>query len=150
MKTGSGYVAIQSTRPQTLAYGLNDSPAGLLSWIAEKFHAWTDNNGSVEDAISRDALLTNVALYGQDTITHGRVTMQLGVRYDYNHDQALASAVTANPLMPDILPAVTFAGTDPGVKFNNFSPRLGLTYDLTGRQDMIVLQPPAFQVFVPA
>ena len=63
LKTGSGYVAIQSTRPQTLAYGLNDSPAGLLSWIVEKFHAWTDNNGSVEDAVSRDALLTNVALY---------------------------------------------------------------------------------------
>ncbi|MEO8696863.1 MAG: epoxide hydrolase family protein [Acidimicrobiales bacterium] len=62
-KTGSGYVAIQSTRPQTLAYGLNDSPAGLLSWIVEKFYAWTDNNGSVEDAVSRDALLTNVALY---------------------------------------------------------------------------------------
>jgi microsomal epoxide hydrolase len=63
LKSGSGYVAIQSTRPQTLAYGLNDSPAGLLSWIVEKFHAWTDNNGSVEDAVSRDALLTNVALY---------------------------------------------------------------------------------------
>ncbi len=63
LKSGSGYVAIQSTRPQTLAYGLNDSPAGLLSWITEKFHAWTDNNGSVEDAVSRDALLTNVSVY---------------------------------------------------------------------------------------
>jgi epoxide hydrolase len=63
MKTGSGYVAIQSTRPQTLAYGLNDSPAGLLSWIVEKFHAWTDNNGVVDEAVSRDALLTNVAVY---------------------------------------------------------------------------------------
>jgi microsomal epoxide hydrolase len=63
LKTGSGYVAIQSTRPQTLAYGLNDSPAGLLSWIVEKFYAWTDNNGAVEDAVSRDVLLTNVALY---------------------------------------------------------------------------------------
>ena len=63
MKTGAGYVAIQSTRPQTLAYGLNDSPAGLLSWIVEKFHAWTDNNGVVDEAVSRDALLTNVAVY---------------------------------------------------------------------------------------
>jgi Carboxypeptidase regulatory-like domain len=76
--------------------------------------------------------LTNVALYGQDTVTHGKVTLQLGARYDYNHDVALASAVTANPLRPDILPAVSFAGADPGVKFNNFSPRLGLTYDLFG------------------
>jgi microsomal epoxide hydrolase len=63
LKSGSGYVAIQSTRPQTLAYGLNDSPAGLLSWITEKFYAWTDNNGSVEDAVTRDALLTNVSVY---------------------------------------------------------------------------------------
>jgi hypothetical protein len=76
--------------------------------------------------------LTNISLYGQDTITHGRATLQLGIRYDYNHDQALASSVTANPLRPDILPALTFAGADPGVKFNNFSPRLGFTYDLTG------------------
>src|SRR5262249_24677514 len=76
--------------------------------------------------------LTNVAFYGQDTVTHGRATLQLGVRYDYNHDRALASAVVANPLRPDILPAVTFAGADPGVKFHNVSPRLGATYNLTG------------------
>jgi len=76
--------------------------------------------------------LTNVSLYGQDTVTHGHATLQLGVRYDYNHDQALASSVSANPLRPDILPAVAFAGADPGVKFKNFSPRLGFTYDLQG------------------
>lgn len=63
MKSGSGYVAIQSTKPQTLAYGLNDSPSGLLGWIVEKFYEWTDNNGHVEDAVSRDALLTNIAVY---------------------------------------------------------------------------------------
>jgi epoxide hydrolase len=63
LKTGNGYVAIQSTRPQTLAYGLNDSPAGLLSWIVEKFWAWTDNDGHPEDAVSRDELLTNVSIY---------------------------------------------------------------------------------------
>jgi microsomal epoxide hydrolase len=61
--TGSGYVAIQSTRPQTLAYGLVDSPVGLLSWIFEKFWAWTDNDGRVFDAVSRDELLTNVSIY---------------------------------------------------------------------------------------
>jgi pimeloyl-ACP methyl ester carboxylesterase len=63
LTTGSGYVAIQSTRPQTLAYGLVDSPVGLLSWIIEKFWAWTDNDGSPEDAVSRDELLTNVSIY---------------------------------------------------------------------------------------
>jgi len=60
---GSAYQDIQGTKPQTLAYGLNDSPAGLAGWIVEKFHGWTDNEGSPEDAISRDDMLTNVTLY---------------------------------------------------------------------------------------
>lgn len=53
----SGYIAIQGTRPQTLAYGLTDSPAGLAAWIAEKFRTWSEN------VISRDDLLTNISLY---------------------------------------------------------------------------------------
>jgi pimeloyl-ACP methyl ester carboxylesterase len=61
--TGSGYVAIQSTRPQTLAYGLVDSPVGLLAWILEKFWAWTDNEGRPTDAIDRDEILTDVSIY---------------------------------------------------------------------------------------
>jgi len=60
--TGSGYFAIQSTRPQTLAYGLNDSPAGQLAWITEKFGEWTDG-GLPDEAVDRDQLLTNVTLY---------------------------------------------------------------------------------------
>jgi pimeloyl-ACP methyl ester carboxylesterase len=59
--TGRAYSAIQSTRPQTLAYGLTDSPAGQLAWIAEKFHEWTD--GGLPGAVDRDQLLTNVMLY---------------------------------------------------------------------------------------
>ncbi|HEX6659954.1 MAG TPA: epoxide hydrolase [Ilumatobacter sp.] len=58
-----GYVALQSTKPATLAYGLNDSPAGLAAWIAEKWRAWSDCSGEPESAISRDDLLTNVSLY---------------------------------------------------------------------------------------
>src|SRR5580692_3930295 len=60
----SGYASIQSTRPQTLAYALTDSPAGQLAWIVEKFKEWT-NSGHVlpEDAISRDEILTDVSLY---------------------------------------------------------------------------------------
>jgi epoxide hydrolase len=60
--TGSGYSAIQSTRPQTLAYALTDSPAGQLAWIAEKFGEWTDS-GLPDEAVDRDQLLTNVTLY---------------------------------------------------------------------------------------
>jgi pimeloyl-ACP methyl ester carboxylesterase len=57
------YGAIQSTRPQTLAYGLNDSPAALAGWILEKWRAWSDCGGDVESRFSRDFLLTNVTLY---------------------------------------------------------------------------------------
>jgi Carboxypeptidase regulatory-like domain/TonB-dependent Receptor Plug Domain len=76
--------------------------------------------------------LLNISAYVQDTITRNRLTLQLGVRYDQNHDQALASSVPASPLMPALLPAVSFAGADPGIVFRNFSPRLGFTYDLGG------------------
>ncbi|HEY6762279.1 MAG TPA: epoxide hydrolase [Baekduia sp.] len=59
----SGYAAIQGTKPQTLGYGLADSPAGQLAWIVEKFHAWTDNDGHPEQAVSRDAILDDVMVY---------------------------------------------------------------------------------------
>jgi len=58
-RQGSGYYMIQSSRPQTLAYGLTDSPAGLLAWIAEKFTEWTDPASKID----RDQLLTNVSVY---------------------------------------------------------------------------------------
>ncbi|WP_257456252.1 epoxide hydrolase family protein [Archangium lipolyticum] len=58
-----GYKKIQSTRPQTLAYGLTDSPVGQLAWIIGVFKEWTDCTHSPEDAISRDRLLTNVMVY---------------------------------------------------------------------------------------
>ena len=58
-----GYADIQATRPQTLAYGLTDSPVGQLAWIVEKFKEWTDSEDYPEDAVHRDRLLTNVMLY---------------------------------------------------------------------------------------
>ncbi|WP_019874884.1 epoxide hydrolase family protein [Sporichthya polymorpha] len=60
---GQGYSAQQSTRPQTIGYGLVDSPAAQLTWILDKFWAWTDNRGDLESVISRDVLLDNVMLY---------------------------------------------------------------------------------------
>ena len=59
----SGYSTQQRTRPQTVGYGLVDSPAGLAGWIFEKMWAWTDNAGSPFDALSRDAILDNLMLY---------------------------------------------------------------------------------------
>jgi pimeloyl-ACP methyl ester carboxylesterase len=61
--TESGYARIQSTKPQTLGYALHDSPVGQLAWITEKFRTWTDCDGVIENAVSRDELLTNVTLY---------------------------------------------------------------------------------------
>jgi pimeloyl-ACP methyl ester carboxylesterase len=58
-----GYNRIQETRPQTLAYGLHDSPVALAAWIIEKWRAWTDPRGAPEDHFTRDELLTNVSLY---------------------------------------------------------------------------------------
>jgi pimeloyl-ACP methyl ester carboxylesterase len=59
----SGYMKQQSTRPQTLGYGLVDSPAGQAAWVVEKFWAWTDCEGHPENVLSRDELLDNVMLY---------------------------------------------------------------------------------------
>lgn len=57
------YSHLQRTRPQTAAYGLNDSPAGLAAWILEKFRDWSDCEGDVYRRFSRDELLTNITLY---------------------------------------------------------------------------------------
>lgn len=60
---GTGYSKQQTTRPQTLGYGLADSPSGQCAWIVEKFHEWTDCDGHPENAVARDALLDNVMVY---------------------------------------------------------------------------------------
>ena len=63
LREETGYQWIQGTRPQTLAFGLADSPAGLAAWIAEKFRAWSDHDGTIESAIDRDRMLANISLY---------------------------------------------------------------------------------------
>jgi microsomal epoxide hydrolase len=57
------YALIQGTKPQTLAYGLNDSPAGLAAWMIEKFRSWSDCDGDVERRFTKDELLTNLTIY---------------------------------------------------------------------------------------
>jgi pimeloyl-ACP methyl ester carboxylesterase len=57
------YSRVQATRPQSLAYGLNDSPAGLAAWVTEKFRAWSDCRGDLERVFTRDELLTSVSIY---------------------------------------------------------------------------------------
>jgi pimeloyl-ACP methyl ester carboxylesterase len=63
LREETGYQWIQGTKPQTLAFALTDSPAGLAAWIAEKFRSWSDCNGIIENAISRDRMLADISLY---------------------------------------------------------------------------------------
>lgn len=62
-QTEGTFTLLQSTKPQTLSYELNDSPSGLAGWYIEKFRNWTDNNGNVEERFSKDELLTNLSIY---------------------------------------------------------------------------------------
>ena len=63
MTEETGYQWIQGTKPQTLAYGLTDSPVGLAAWIVEKFRSWSDCGGEIEQCFTKDELLTAVMLY---------------------------------------------------------------------------------------
>lgn len=62
-KHETGYQEIQGTKPQTLGYALNDSPAGLAAWIVEKFRTWSDCDGDIERRFTKDELLTNIMFY---------------------------------------------------------------------------------------
>jgi microsomal epoxide hydrolase len=92
----SGYMKIQATRPQTLAYALTDSPAGQLAWITEKFWEWTDSATVPEDAVSRDQLLTNVSIYWL-TGTAGP-----SAQLYYEMADQLPTAATPPPLPPPL------------------------------------------------
>lgn len=89
--TEVGYQAIQGTKPQTLGYGLNDSPAGLAAWIVEKWRTWSDCDGDVEKRFTKDELLTNIMIYwATQTITSStrlyyeqRVAGQFGKNDEY-------------------------------------------------------------------
>jgi microsomal epoxide hydrolase len=63
LRDETGYQWIQGTKPQTLAFALSDSPAGLAAWIVEKFRTWSDCGGNVETAFTRDRLLANISFY---------------------------------------------------------------------------------------
>jgi hypothetical protein len=76
--------------------------------------------------------ITNASLHFQDTFTYGRWSLKLGLRFDYQSGTNKSSRIPANMVIPDVMPAVEFPGTDPVNTWNNLSPRLGFTYDLTG------------------
>jgi len=86
-----GYGAIQGSRPLTLGYALNDSPVGLASWVVDKFWAWSDHGGKLDNSFTKDELLTNVMIYW---VTE---TMPSSVRiyYESSHDSPRPASMTA-------------------------------------------------------
>jgi microsomal epoxide hydrolase len=89
-RTGAGYQEIQGTKPQTLGYGLEDSPAGLAAWIVEKFRSWSNCDGDVERSFTKDRLLDNIMLYWVNA------TATSSTRLYYEMRQAAGSAMPHN------------------------------------------------------
>jgi pimeloyl-ACP methyl ester carboxylesterase len=77
---------IQSTKPQSLAQGLNDSPAGLAAWLVEKLRTWSDCNGEVESRFTKDELLNHIMIY--------LITQSIGPSFLFYYDYANAGART--------------------------------------------------------
>ncbi|MER6504612.1 epoxide hydrolase family protein [Streptomyces sp. NPDC001455] len=107
-ETERGYSAVQSTRPQTLGYGLNDSPAGLAAWVLDKWRSWSDSGGDLDATFGRDALLTMLTIWWASN----SITSSMRDYYDNRwHGTALgpddlvrvptAMAVFANELVPE-------------------------------------------------
>jgi hypothetical protein len=94
------------------------------------------NNGDHEVNITRDGYSARDtwqwSLYFNDSWKMGRATLNWGLRWDRQDDKALAAEIEANPILPDLLPAVAFNGADAGVVYNDIAPRLGFTYDIFG------------------
>ncbi|MFE1591980.1 epoxide hydrolase family protein [Nocardia sp. NPDC058705] len=92
---GNGYFQIQASRPQTIAYGLHDSPIGQLAWIVEKFKEWTfPTTGLPEDAVDRDRLLTNVMLYWLT----GTAGSSAALYYEATHVRSWETAPLTTPV----------------------------------------------------
>jgi Carboxypeptidase regulatory-like domain/TonB-dependent Receptor Plug Domain len=92
--------------------------------VANSAEIWRDGN-----SVSH---LDTHAVYVQDTYTHKKFTLNVGLRFDRQDDAALAGRVPENPFFPQLMPAIDFQGADAGVIWNDLSPRVGVTYDLMG------------------
>jgi hypothetical protein len=135
------YRGIYAFAPGAYLTTLDTSAAGFATnkvacTIQGVSYAANTPTGCDEANIMRDAdfnyTLYQRDLYVQDSIKKGRATINLGLRYDHQHDIATPGTVPANRILPAQLPAINFPGADSGARYNNWSPRLGFTYDLSG------------------
>jgi pimeloyl-ACP methyl ester carboxylesterase len=98
----TGYQAMQSTKPQTAAYGLTDSPSGLAAWMVEKYRTWSDNGGDVESTLTRQQLLDEISVYWLT----GTIGSSMRLYYETLHpDHAVAQPVPTVPLGHSAFPA---------------------------------------------
>ena len=95
-----GYALLQSTRPQTLAHALADSPVGQLAWIVERFKDWTDSRDRPEDAVDRDAMLTNVMIYWLHRTAGSSARYYYEGARDWGSPPEQATVPTALAIMP--------------------------------------------------
>ena len=102
--TEFGYALEQSTKPQTLAFGLTDSPAGLAAWIIEKFRAWSDCGGDLESRFSKDELLANLTVYWAT----GTIASSVRLYYESAHDREAAWGRVSVPTAMAMLPKDMF------------------------------------------
>ncbi|MGF1582226.1 MAG: epoxide hydrolase family protein [Gemmataceae bacterium] len=99
LRNHRAYGAIQGTRPQTLGYALNDSPVGLAAWIIDKFWAWSDHRGNLENSFTKDELLTNVMIYWitQSSTSSARIYFE---REFYKGDRKVGRVPVGAALFP--------------------------------------------------
>jgi hypothetical protein len=94
------------------------------------------SSGQNEADITRDGdtnrEMWQYSLYFSDSYKKDRATVTWGLRFDHQDDRAITSNIAANPILPDLLPAVNFTGADGGATYNDLAPRIGLAYDLKG------------------
>ena len=108
-----GYNHIQGTKPQTLSYGLNDSPAGLCAWIIEKYRTWSDCHGDIESRYTKDELLTIVTIYWVTNTIGSSVRMykeNQGTLWVMEQDERVLAPAGVASLPPGNLPSPTRVG----------------------------------------
>jgi pimeloyl-ACP methyl ester carboxylesterase len=106
--TEGAYLMIQATKPQALGHGLNDSPAGLASWIVEKFYAWSDCKGCIENKFTKDELLTYIMIYWVTETISSSIRMYLeNARLTYTHTSTTKPGRSQVPTALAAFPADT-------------------------------------------